>query len=520
MINYNAAMAGIPALRDLSGAWYAVMGIDQRRDGPQILDTLSSYGRAPAEESWVYRCVNLKAQFDQGVPLRVYVKDGHELTPAEDSNNAAAQDLQNLLDDVNPVNMNGSDLKAFTSASMSCWGENYVRKVRGKIYGIKELWWLRAPDISLNRGATWIDSFNYRPTNGQGAGGVVGQTITTRDMIQWKTINLQDPMRGLSPLSSVRYAISINRQTDEAAANLLANQNVPPGYWQVPKDTDFGPQDRSLLRRALSALRGPKGQGKVPIIPQGLEFKQISLNSIDLESIHRGKLSRMQVCGALGVPLVLAGDDEKTTVYANMRDAERIFARYQISGLDWIADGYNGWLVPDFDPSPPHLRKIVVAFDYSQIESLQAPVEDRKKVALQEIAYRSRTPDEYRAEFRIGPPLPNGAGADVITLNTLLPADAVLPSASVSPADQPDITAEPQGDTNPSDDGSDTIRAFGRHLYGHPAVKAWQADRTKPLDVQALLGRPIPDATRTAIEAGLRRKATAASIAESIEVTA
>jgi hypothetical protein len=39
------------------------------------------------------------------------------------------------------------------------------------------------------------------------------------------------------------------------------------------------------------------------------------------------KISRMAVCAALGVPLVLAGDDEKTSVYANLRDAERVFWR-------------------------------------------------------------------------------------------------------------------------------------------------------------------------------------------------
>jgi HK97 family phage portal protein len=495
------ATAGMPAVRDISGTWMQFMGIPTD-GGVSTYNSLSEYAKAPADEAWVYRCVALKAFFAQSVPLRVYVKDGRTRVPAEDTSNAAAQDLQGLLDDVNPVNMNGGDLKAFSTAAMSVWGENYVRKVRGRFGGApQELWWLRAPDVKANMGRVWIDSYTYKS-------GASSEDFPARDVIAWRNVNLKDPTRGLSPLSAVRFAISVNRQSDEQAANLLANWSVPPGAWVIPKDADFTSEDRSLVRRALRALRGPRGAGKVPILPQGLTWQTIGLTPADTESVHQRKLSRMQICAALGVPLVLAGDDEKTTVYANMRDAERVFARYMISELDGMADGYNGWLVPDFDPVRPAQRTIVVAFDYSEIEALQAPLEDRKRVALSEIQHGARTGDEYRAEFKTGLPLPNGEGQIVTRLSTLLPI------GEGPPAPPADITAP--AEELPTD-GSDTIRSFGRDLYKHPAIKAWVADPSTPLNTSALLGWPTSTAARSTIEAGIRRRASAAAIADALE---
>jgi HK97 family phage portal protein len=495
------ATSGMPAIRSLSSEWFTTQGISQEQ-AVEVYRSLADFGKAPADEAWVYRCVALKAFFAQGVPLRVYVKDGPQRIPAEDTTDAAAQDLQGLLDDVNPLSMNGGDLKAFSTASMAVWGENYVRKVRGRLGGPpQELWWLRAPDITPKMGRVWIDYYDYRDRQGQ------SETYALRDVIAWRSLNLQDPTRGLSPLSAVRYAIAVNRSSDEQAANLIANWNVPPGAWIIPANADFTPQDRSLVRRALRALRGPRGAGKTPILPQGLTWQTIGLSPADMESVHQRKLSRMQVCAAEGVPLVLAGDDEKTTVYANMRDAERVFARYMISELDGLADGYNGWLVPDFDPAPRVKRHLVVAFDYTGIEALQAPLEDQKRVALSEIEHGARTGDEYRATFGTGLPLPNGQGQVVTRLSTLTPIGLGPPAPPAQ------VTEPPQ---ELSDDGSDTVRAFGRDLYKHPAVKAWVSDPDSHLNVTALLGHGIPVSAIEALEAGLRRRDTAAAIADSI----
>src|SRR5439155_15649988 len=66
-----------------------------------------------------------------------------------------------------------------------------------------------------------------------------------------------------------------------------------------------------------------------------------------------------------------------------------------------------------------------------------------------------------------------------------------------------------------------SLRAYGRDLYKHPAVKAWVASPYEPLDTVALFaGRSVPTETRLSIEAGLRRRDTASAIAALLEVPA
>jgi HK97 family phage portal protein len=476
-------------LKDISGTWQQFMGIPTGSDA-EYLRGIADYAKAPADEAWVYRCMSLKAFFAQATPLRVYVKSGKERIPAEDSGDAAAEDLQFLLDDVNPVNMTGGDLKAFSNAATSIWGENYVRKVRGRLGGPpQELYWLRAPDLTPNRGRVWIDTYDYRDWQGG------TENYAVKDVIAWRRINLKDPTRGLSPLSSVRYEVSFNRNLAEKRTTALVNWNVPPGAWVIPKDAEFTTQDKTLVQRVLGRLRGPKGSGKVPILPAGMTWQNIALTSRDAEEIASGKVSRMAVCSVEGVPLVLAGDDEKTAVYRNMADAERIFARYMISELDWTAEGYNNWLVPDFDPTR---KRLVVAFDYSQIEALQAPLEDRKRVALSEIEHAARTPDEYRAEFRTGQPLPDGKGDQLMQLQNLIPY-------GVGPEAAPTETTAPPSDV-PVDDGTDTIRELSR------AVRDYR--RTGAIEpIAALLGVPPSDAT---LRDGMARRYSAAQLLDGV----
>ncbi|MBU6430695.1 MAG: hypothetical protein KGR26_16875, partial [Cyanobacteria bacterium REEB65] len=68
-------------VRDNSGTWQQFMGIPLG-ESQAVPSGLSAYGKVPADEAWVYRCVSLKATFAQGVPLRVYVRDGPMLIPA------------------------------------------------------------------------------------------------------------------------------------------------------------------------------------------------------------------------------------------------------------------------------------------------------------------------------------------------------------------------------------------------------------------------------------------------------
>ena len=495
------------AVRDMS-SWKVFMGMTE--DNQDEYMTALSFASAPADEAWVFACVRRKYLDAQSVPLRVLVRTGDGWTPAAELNDQAASDLQWLLDDVNPYDMNGADLKAYTVAGLNVWGGGYWKKVRGRLLrDVQELYWLRVPDVTpVSANGRWADMWRYHPTSG------ASEMVEPRDMIVFRTPNLSNPLEPLSPLSSVRWDLAVGKEAPKSTASVLKNWGIPPGVFIVPKDAEFTSADRSLVRRALAALRGPKNQGKTAVLPQGLEWQQLAINPKDAEWLAARKASRMAVCAVLGVPLPLAGDDEKQSVYAAVRDAERVFwLNTMIPELDWYADVINGWLVPDFDPVPrgkPH--RLMVAWDYSAIEAIQPVWQERVEGMTQLLDRRVVVANEVRATLRLGGPVPWGNEPNYhTTVNLSSPADPeIVPGAAESEVPEPpapdagelDITAQ--------------LRTIGRNLYRALPVRAFVA-HGGPLNADALLGRQIPDAARLAIEDGLRRRNSAEQIATALQ---
>jgi HK97 family phage portal protein len=487
-----------PAVRDVAMTWRRFMGIDE-----DSLQYWRDFGRAPADEPWLYRCLQLKADFARRVPLRVWSRqpDG-TLVLAEDSDDPVAQELAALLRDVNPVNADWADLVAWTIVALSVWGESYWAKVRGARTGLpRELWWLKPTDVDVIKGRTWIEAYVYR----SGAG---TQQYAPRDIVPIRRPNPSDPTRGLSPLQALRWDLATGRQAAEATAHLLANWSVPPGAW-VPDgaSTVITPQDRSLIVRVFRALRGPKNQGLVPVLTTPLRWQQMGLSPTDASWVEARKLSRMAVCAALGVPLVLAGDDEKTSVYRQIIDAERVFARNMQGEMRMIESAINSWLVPDFDATR---RRVVVAFDYSQDPALQPAWENRWNAWLAAVKSQVVTPNEMRREFRLGADVPWG---DQPTPPVTVSMDAPPGGAATGMPDVPGPADEP---IEPEEsDVADEIEAYGRSLYAHPAIRR-HLDAGQPLDVDALVGRPVPTWARALVADGIRSRRSARQIAQAI----
>lgn len=501
------------ATKDVSAVWKTFMGIPQGEgDMPR---TLRDFAQQPADEAWVYRCMAVRAEAAQGIPLVVQIRDGKEWVPAEGRDDPAADALQFLLDDVNPA-WHGALLQAYMEAGSVIHGGSYLRKVRGRLGGYpQELWWLSGADIQPQIPPTGSLPTSYRYQTMSAA----PVDYDARDIIPLReTVNLQSPYQLLSPLSSARFEISVNRQAAEWNASVLRNWSIPPMAWIQPVQTSanppLAPTELNAIRRALRALRGPSQQGKVPIIPGGLEPKSLALTQKDADWIASRKISRMAICAVLGVPLPLAGDDEKNSVYAVVRDAERVMWRMTlIPKLDARAAALNSWLTPEFDPTRKRLR---LAYDYSGIEALQpAPAE---AMAAWATAVDHGLPfNRYIARFGLGQPVQGGDEARVYLRTGEMPLVDQGAVANIAATGKPAPAAEP---ANPRPENYNTaaqagnespaksIAALGRGLYKHSAVKDFIA--TGNADVLAALVEPADVPT---FAEGIRRRESAEQIA-------
>jgi HK97 family phage portal protein len=463
------------------------------------------WARAAADEPFVHACIKLKAMSAGTVPLRVYVRQDHNLIPADLANDEVASEYQALLESINPYNMSASDFRGTLIASLSIYGEAYVRKVRGRLGGPpQELYILKPTDIKPKMGKVWIDSYIYQP-------GKPGEQeeIPAKDIIAFRLPgNFVDRTRGLSPLSSIRREIEVSVMASQHTNALLRNLGVPVGAWVAPKDSDLTPQDQSAIKRVLAALTGPKNAGKSAVLPGGLEWQQLGSTEQDAKYIEARKISRMAIAAALGVPLQLVGDDEHTGVYRSVRDAEQVFWRRMKSELGFVASIFDSWLTPDFDKD----GRLTVQFDVSSIEALRPTPQEELALWTQLMDRRVVTPNEVRAHFGLGAPVSWG---DIPLLT-----GGLTPQEGLAGRTPQQVDSIPQQQVAVEEDNvvdAPPIMAWfmdQTRLYGHPEVKQFVSTGT--LNAEAMVGFPVTTEQRQAIELGIKRRYSGKQIANGV----
>lgn len=506
-----------PAVRAGGGgavAWMTIMGIPQSQDGIDAYTSLQQLASAPADEAWVYACVEKRFKAAVSVPYRVWVRMGRELVSLDDEPDPAGEDLQFLLDNVNPVDMTGSEFRGYTQASRAVWGGCAWKKVRGRISGrTRELYWLPAPDLTAQSddGRT-VRTWQYQPNRGS------AEDISPKDVVLFRSFNMRSRLEFLSPLSAARYEIQTNRGAAMHTAATLQNRGVPEGYWQAQKGVEVTRQDTSAIRRFIRGLRGPQNAGKSLVSPD-IEYKALALNPKDAEWLAGRKVSRMMVSAVLGVPLLVAGDDDKASVYANFRDAQVAFWRgTMVDEVNGDVDVLNNWLLPEFDPTR---RRLVIVPDFSGVEALKPTYADEVNAWGSFVDRTAATPNDMRAYFHLGKPTSWGDQPTPKTQVTLRPDPATLPPLPFLQGGTAPVVDEPTGEQGedvvdrPTSEVATSLRAFGR-LYSHPVVKAFTAFGG-PLDADGLLGFRVSDADRLALEAGLTARRSASQIADALE---
>lgn len=502
------------AIRDLSGQWYATMGISKDEGGINLATTPESFAGLTAEEPWIYAVINRVALDAQSVPLLCWAKKGKARVRPEDNPRDGRQaDIQALIDNVNNQSMSGADLKAWHIVSEYTYGEDYWLALTGRFGGTpQELHWLRPSNVTpvSEPGSNVVTTLRYT-----GDGSVTD--YDPRKVIAYRTPNPRDPSHGQSFLQAVKYDIAVDRQAAMWTAYTLANWGMPAIAWVAPRGADLSDQDQSAIRRVLKALRGPKAAGKSAVLPEGIEPKVLSLNPKDAEWLNARKVARMTICAAAGVPLVLVGDDDKNTVYGNLRDAQRVYWRGTLipkltRWSDWLSYGAPVSLLDMFGPDAR--AKYEIAFDFSGVEALRPELTAEMNAYAGLIDRETVLINEARRHFDIGPDVEWGndplrstrliseppdelpPGAPQVEIGVVSQVPTTPGAAAIPVAPPPGQSPPPAARENP----------LPRNLYRQPAVKAWLDDTTAPIDtVAAALGVQASDALRV----GLQRRYSA-----------
>lgn len=175
--------------------------------------------------------------------------------------------------------------------------------------------------------------------------------------------NPASPLRGLSPLSSLRPALDAELQAKRANAELFANGAMIDGLISVPGITEV---QRAQMEDALhSRYTGDGNRHRVGVLAAEASLLPMTLTPRDAEFLALDKLTTQDVAKAYGIPPMFLGDMSDAT-YSNYETAHRSFWEQGIlPKLRLVVGAINVHLATQFG------HNIEVAPDLSAVEALR-----------------------------------------------------------------------------------------------------------------------------------------------------
>lgn len=215
---------------------------------------------------------------------------------------------------------------------------------------------------------------------------------------------------GGAPVQRAREAIGLALALEQHAAKLMAKGARPAGILEYGKV--LGVDAAKRLRESFAnSHEGIDGSGKTLVLEDGLQYKPMTFNSVDLQFQEMRRFQLQEIARIFRVPLVLLGDLERAT-FANAEALGSQFATFTV--LPWtrlfeaafdrlLAPDEQGKLYVEFELDSLYRADTAARFDsYSKAISsgILSPNEVRQRENLPGYAGG----DEYLRPLNMGTP--------------------------------------------------------------------------------------------------------------------
>lgn len=334
----------------------------------------------------IFACISLLQKTVAGIDLHLYSADNDE--------EIEKHDLLDLLHRPNPEQPYQPFMEAVIG-DLFYSGNTFIEKVgpyKNKSSQPKELWTLPPYRMHVIRG-------DYR--------GRVSGYMYMQDVLwdNWEVLHLKkyhplDDFYGMSPIQ----ACAINADANNAAAKwnyeLVKNSGRPSGVISVNEESMDENTFEDLQYRVNQAYSGEHNAGRIITATGDLQWKQITMNPLDMDFHNMYLLNTRKICSCFGVPPQLIAEETAKT-YSNFKESRQGFYKETILPLlDWILGEFNHWLVPLFGGG------IYLQYDTTDIEAVAEDTNDTYDRALRALTSGAASVNETRVTLglkKIGP---------------------------------------------------------------------------------------------------------------------
>ena len=129
--------------------------------------------------------------------------------------------------------------------------------------------------------------------------------VPAREIIHDVMVPLYHPLCGVSPITACGLAALQGIRINENNVRFFENGARPGGILTAPALID--PDTARRLKEHWDNNYTGANAGKIAVLGDGLEYKQIGMTAVDAEVINQSKMSAEQVCTAFHVPPYMVG---------------------------------------------------------------------------------------------------------------------------------------------------------------------------------------------------------------------
>jgi len=328
------------------------------------------------------------------------------------------------------------ELKYRIIADLAIYDTCFILKVRPDGEGAQGLLPVPVPMVTPIE-ESWVEPPGYKISAG-------GQAIEVKseDMIHIHGYSPEDLTVGESPLMSLRDVLLEEYQATKHRQGMWKNGARVSGVIERPQPKgarDWSDEARTRFIREFRDLYSGDGAaaGGVPILEDGMTYKEAGLDPRAAQYIEARKLTREEVASAYFIPPPLVGILDHAT-FSNIREQHKQL--YQDTLGPWLTmvdEALETQLVSEF----PDGEDIYLEFNLQ--EKMRGSFEEQAAAASTAAGAPWMTVNEIRARNN----LPSVEGGDelVTPLNVTVGGQASPRDSAPDPVDQPEEAPEALG---------------------------------------------------------------------------
>jgi HK97 family phage portal protein len=246
--------------------------------------------------------------------------------------------------------------------------------------------------------------------------------LETTEIVYFNGYNPLNALMGLSPLETLRPLLLEDAASSRQRQLYWQNASRMEGVIERPRDAPrWSPEQKQSWRTQWQErFAGPASTGQVPVLEDGMTWKQISWSAKESEFINGRKLTREEVAAAYHIPLPMVGILDHAT-FSNIKEQHKqLYADCLGPWLTMVEEGLALQLLPEAADAAD------VYGEFNIAEKLKGSFEEQANALRLLVGRPVMTANEGRARLNL-PQITDDPSADQLAAQQGGPASVGAP---------------------------------------------------------------------------------------------